>query len=189
VWADPVYQGTLTNLHNSGWWTGTIIHAPARIKLTSKWHSFEWEQHNLFHPFPFPFPSWMAKDIDLQITVTSLSGTKMKVMLYFHDLEAIKKDRYVFVDKGPVFHWNGYTADPSKLKARTLHTVPLMPKTQSSNGLLMMVLPTEATDQIFLPEATWNLHLFSETILNIEQKCAKTSSLALIHSLSHHLAP
>jgi hypothetical protein len=123
VCADPVYHGTLTNLHDSGWWTGTIIHAPARIKLTSKWHSFEWEQHNLFHPFPFPFPSWMAKDIDLQITVTSLSGKKINVMLYFHDLEAIKKDRYVFVDKGPVFHWNGCTADPSKLKMRTLHTV------------------------------------------------------------------
>jgi len=65
----------------------------------------------------------MAKDIDVQITVTGLSGSNMTVCLIFHEIDCNKKDRYVFVDDGVIFHWNGYTADPSKLKKGTLHVV------------------------------------------------------------------
>lgn len=124
----PVYRDTLNDLHTTAWWTGVRTSENARVELTSKWRSFEWTQND-YHPFPFPFPSWMAKDIDLQITVTSLTGANMRVILFFHEFDLVKKDRYVFVDDGIIFHWNGYTADPSKLKERTLHrVVPTMSK-------------------------------------------------------------
>jgi hypothetical protein len=123
VHSGPVYTDSLTNLHSPAWWTDIRTSEDVTVQLTSKWQSFEWTQKAGYHPFPFPFPSWMAKDIDLQITVTCLSGSNMTVWLGFHELGFNKKDRLVFVDDRIFFHWNGYTADPSKLKAGTLHYV------------------------------------------------------------------
>jgi hypothetical protein len=81
---------SLTDLHNGAKWTGVRVACPIEqtvtVTLTSKDRVETWTQPtNILHLFPSPFPSWMAKEMDLHITVAKEDTTLMSVFIVFCD--------------------------------------------------------------------------------------------------------
>lgn len=83
----------LTDLHDGATWTGIKVACPKEqyvtVTLKTRTHEETWIQPtNILHPLPVPFPSWMAKELDLHITVAKEDATLMSVFFVFQDDES-----------------------------------------------------------------------------------------------------
>jgi hypothetical protein len=84
---------SLTDLHDGAKWIGIRVACPKEqtvtVTLTSTGNVETWTQStNILHLFPSPFPSWMAKEMDLHITVAKEDATLMSVFVVFQEDES-----------------------------------------------------------------------------------------------------